>query len=315
MRLIYYVALHESPRSLSLPKYFNAKYIRLLLNANLWSSFNKKTVNNIKEEIINIPARSVVIVEYDGNFIIPLILIYISISQNKKWKVILDAHVNSYISTPMYRFSGLAKYLLLSVFSLFRSTYVLVHNKQSKIIIPWSVYCPTPFPEKIQGKDIAKNKNILIISSLNKDEPVELFIDFAKDMRVSGFDVKITGDFKKIDDTLYKNNHEYFTGYLDKNSYNKLILESNLIIAMTKRKFNLLYAPREAIVNNKKCMINDSVENFLFYGDACIYSSLDKRAMIEKVDINISQVLNNSNNLINDVDKEIYKVKEWLLQD
>jgi hypothetical protein len=316
MKLIYYLALHESPRSLSLPKYLNAKFIELLLNTNLWNSFNKNTINKIKEKVVDIPIKATIIVEYDGNFIVPLALIYVSISQNKKWKIVLDAHVNSYISTPIYHFRGGVKYLTLLMFSLIRKVYVLVHNKQSKNIIPWAIYCPTPFPDKIQKKQGAdRDKNILIISSLNKDEPVELFVDFAKEMKAKGFNINITGNYDKLEGVFYKKNSEFFTGYLTKEDYNELILNSCAIVSMTKRSFNLLYAPREAIVNNRICMINDSMENISFYGDMCVYSPLDKDIMVENIINSMGDIELDSGNLINSTDKNIYEVKEWLLED
>ena len=82
---------------------------------------------------------------------------------------------------------------------------ILVHNKASLKLINRSHYCPSPFPVDAINLTYIKPNSIFIISSLNKDEPVDAFIESAIELEKHGFDIKISGNFSKLtDEQIYK---------------------------------------------------------------------------------------------------------------
>ena len=85
---------------------------------------------------------------------------------------------------------------------------------------------------------------------------------------------------------------------------------------MTTRDYNLLFAPREALLNYKICLINDSSENKDFYGELCFYSKVNKKLLIENIDylLKTEPVFKKEelNRLIEIINRRIKEVKNCL---
>ena len=314
-----YLALHPSPRSKSLPKHLDIPSIEVPSIGNIYQSASPSTLKKMSRFFRNLETSSNLILEYDGNFIPVISLFYTNFFYKKKFKITLDCHVNSYIGVPFYSLRTITKLFIIYFFKVFFGVKTLVHNKKSLKILKQSIYCPSPFPE-ISSETYQQQKfclnDVLIISSLNKDEPIEDFIETALHLKSKGLKVAITGNTSKLSQEHYDRGSSFFTGFLDKEKYDQLLNNSKLVIAMTTRDYNLLFAPREALLNYKICLINDSSENKDFYGELCFYSKVNKKLLIENIDylLKTEPVFKKEelNRLIEIINRRIKEVKNCL---
>ena len=279
-----YLALHRSPRSITLPKFFGIGLVFIPIQTNLYRTLTPANIKKLFVFFKNIEKRSNLIIEYDGNFLPPLVLIFVNICFFKLFKITLDCHVNSYIGVKKFSVRTIIKLSILYIFKILFRIKTLVHNKESLRILKKSIYCPSPLPNINLEDKKKQNKinDILIISSLNKDEPVDSFIDAALELKALGYKVCITGNKKKLSNSQLKRDKDLFTGFLKDEDYFRLIRDSELIIAMTVREYNLLFAPREALQFEKICLINSSIENIEFYKDLCQYCIADSTAIVKE---------------------------------
>tara|TARA_B100000965_G_C19600930_1_gene762576 strand:+ start:2562 stop:3569 length:1008 start_codon:yes stop_codon:yes gene_type:complete len=282
---IFYLRLHKSPRSNALPNYLDIELIDIPLEVNIYKSISIKVFCKLFNFFRLFEKRSKLIVEYDGNFIPIFCLVFSNLFFFKKYKIFLDCHVNSYIDINFYSHKTFIKLVVIYIFKYIFRVETLVHNKNSLSIIKNSIYCPSPFPKihfsNSENKTKILDNDLLIISSMNKDEPIDEFIQTAKELDSLGYKVKITGDKNKLKlniDEISK----FFTGFLDRNEYLDLLQRSKIILAMTSRQYNLLFAPREALLNQKICIVNDSIENKEFYRELCFYSSPNHHSIIKQ---------------------------------
>lgn len=311
-----YIALHESPRTQSLPAKLNIETLKLPEIGNIYKSLRFTSVKKVYRFYNQLNSNAQLILEYDGNFIPVLTCAFVNTFKSKKFKIILDCHVNSYLDVRLFSSRTFLKLFLIYFYKNILGYKILVHNKASVKLINRSHYCPSPFPVHAINLINIKPNSIFIISSLNKDEPVDAFIDAAIELEKHGFDIKISGNFSKLTDEQIYKGKSFFTGFLEKTDYFKHIIKSEIIIAMTTRKYNLLFAPREALGYKKICLINDSNENKEFYSSLCLYSSHESASIVSHV-LKISEnppVFNESDykNLINEVNIQIKNIKKCL---
>ena len=278
-----YLKLHSSPRSNSLPKTLGISSLDIPINENIYGSFSKKVKKELIKFYRDIQNERILIIEYDGNFIPILYLFWVNIIYKKRFRIFLDCHVNSYMNIKSLSFKTLTKRLIIYIFKSLLNARIVVHNKKSLKLFKGSIYCPSPFPTIDFDRNVKRDLcDVFIISSLNKDEPVNEFVKVAKKLNSMGLKTLISGDIEKLEnnESLDKS---LFSGFLNRNEFYEYILNSKVVVAMTIRKNNLLYAPREVIQMNKMCLINDSEENIDFYGDICFYSSPNSELILKKI--------------------------------
>ncbi len=313
---VLYLKLHSSPRSNSLPNYLGISSLDLPISENIYGSFSKKVKGELIKFYRDIKSKRTLIIEYDGNFIPILYLFWVNIVYKKRFIIFLDCHVNSYMNIKSFTFKAFAKKLIIYLFKNLLNARIIVHNKKSLNLFKGSIYCPSPFPRidsfTNEKRDLC---DVFIISSLNKDEPIDEFVKVATRLNSIGIKTFISGDIKKLknSETVDKS---LFSGFLNKNEFYEYIFNSKIVVAMTIRKNNLLYAPREAIQMNKICLINNSEENIDFYGDICFYSPPNSGPMLEKIKEILTKDLflrkNEIEELIQNVDREINNFKKCL---
>ena len=282
----FYLLLHQSPRSNALPNHLGIKSKKIPIDTNVYNSLSLKVIFRLINFFKSFNKKALIIIEYDGNFVPIFCLAFVNIFYLKRFKIYLDCHVNSYINLNFYSIKTFVKLSLVYFFKYLFRFKTIVHNKASLKVIKNSSYCPSPFPENKPDKNTTKNRkldnDVLIISSMNKDEPIQEYIKVAADLKSSGYKVLITGDKEKLKFNLDKTS-SFFSGFLNKSDYFDLLRESKIIVAMTSRKYNLLFAPREALLNHKVCIINESKENEEFYGNLCFYAKPDSSSIIKKI--------------------------------
>ena len=170
-----YIALHESPRTQSLPAKLNIETVKLPEIGNIYKSLRFRAVKRVYRFFNQLNRNKQLILEYDGNFIPVLTCAFVNIFKSKKFKIILDCHVNSYLHVSLFSIRTFFKLFLIYFYKNILGYKILVHNKASLKLINRSHYCPSPFPVDTKDLNNIKPNSIFIISSLNKDEPVDAF--------------------------------------------------------------------------------------------------------------------------------------------
>ena len=122
-----------------------------------------------------------------------------------------------------YSIRTIIKLLILYVFKVFFRVKTIVHNRRSLKVLKKSIYCPTPFPNLKKHHMTNLIKILKMMSSLflvlQKDEPVDIFIDSALKLKSLGLKVLITGREDKLNESQKSKGNQLFSGFLEKDDY------------------------------------------------------------------------------------------------
>lgn len=262
-----YIGINKSPRSDTLPKFYNIEFIDFDLGVNI-----KTTIQNLLNILPRLNKLQVstkkVLIEYDGNFLLNLLLNLKFLTKD----IYIDCH-NSAVENEKGK--SLRYYLNLTyLFSskiIFRSK-IIVHNHYIMNSYPLdSIVVITPYPELSRYRSEEKINDILFSCSLNSDEPIETIIFACRELEKKGYKAQITGDFKKLPENIQEMGAPFFSGYMAKDSYFELLGRSKVMICLTNRTKTLLYSPREGISLGLKVIMTSSQVNKDFFGEKAIY--------------------------------------------
>ena len=264
-----YIAVHDSPRSRIIPRHFKIDVIFIDFN---FSPLKSVYQTPFYLRLNSLPKCNSVMIEYDGNVFFNLwLMLFLKWKGNK---VILDCH-NSAVERQV---NHLVRYYLnviyLFILNRILGVKVIVHNHSIKLHYIRSTVFETPYPEIRLPKEPNTKYEIVFCCSLNSDEPLDRILDWCNELKLKGKSVLITGDFRKVKD---KYDHYFFSKkYLTYSEYIEIITGCKLTVALTNREDTLLFSPRESIVLNTPCIINDSYVNREFYKDKVSYISLSE---------------------------------------
>jgi len=262
-----YIGINKSPRSDTLPKFYNIEFIDFDLGVNV-----KTTIQNLLNILPRLGKLQVstkkVLIEYDGNFLLNLLLNLKFLTKD----IYIDCH-NSAVENEKGK--SLRYYLNLTYLFcskiIFRSK-IIVHNHYIMDSYPLeSIVVITPYPELSRYRSEEKINDILFSCSLNSDEPIETIIFACRELEKKGYKAQITGDFKKLPENIQEMGAPFFSGYITNDSYFELLGRSKVMICLTNRTKTLLYSPREGISLGLKVIITSSQVNRDFFGEKAIY--------------------------------------------
>lgn len=266
-----YIGINSSPRSDTLPRFYNLRFLDFNLGINI-----KTTIPNI----LNIMPRlrkmkvstSRVLIEYDGNLILNFLLILKLFSKD----LYIDCHncavENEDGKATRYCINLIYLYCLKILFK----ANLVVHNDAIMEDYPLdSIVVNTPYPNLDRYISTEKNNDVVFSCSLNSDEPIEAIILACQELEKQGYKVRITGNFKKLSEKIQAMGAPFFSGYISKESYFKLLGQSKVMVCLTSRKKTLLYSPREGISLGLKVLMTSSQINKDFFGEQAIYIDLE----------------------------------------
>lgn len=139
-----------------------------------------------------------------------------------------------------------------------------------------------PFPYSSNESDVAKD-TILFPCSFDIDEPLDVVIAAAK--KIPHIKFNITGDFvgkvsRDVIDTSPEN--VKFTGYLSKESFDRLFFESSVILGLTTRDNVQLSVSNEALSADKPMVLSNTTTLKKLFGDAAVFvDSLDAQSIAD----------------------------------
>ena len=145
-----------------------------------------------------------------------------------------------------------------------------------------SIVVHTPYPDLSRFISSEKNNDVLFSCSLNTDEPIEVIIRTCRELEKKGFTSRITGDFKKLPKKIHTMGAPFFSGFVSKESYFKLLGQSKVMVCLTSRQKTLLYSPREGISLGLTVIMTSSQVNKDFFGEKAIYVD-SKENLLEEV--------------------------------
>jgi len=172
-------------------------------------------------------------------------------------KYVIDAHTGA-MTDPMWE-----KVMFLQKFFCRHAVFTILTNMQlAKILIQWNadyliipdvpIKITNPFLPHLKGK-----KNITLVNTFAKDEPVSEFLKAAANFPDTNFFV--TGKINR-QAKAYLNeagNNVTFTGFLPYSDYYGLLLQSDIIIVLTTRDNTMQRGAYEAIYLGKPVITSE----------------------------------------------------------
>lgn len=262
-----YIAIHNSPRSRIIPKYFKIELYFLGFN---FSPIKSIYLTPFFLRLNSLPKRNSVMIEYDGNIFFNVwLVLFLKYKGNT---ITLDCH-NSAIENQSGHF---IRYFLnrIYLFLLDKISFVkiVVHNRAIQPRFIRSEVLETPYPKITMPKLPNSNFDIVFCCSLNSDEPLDRILKWCGELKFRGKSTLITGNYNRV-----KNRYdsEFFSeNFLSYNEYIEILAGCKLSVALTTREDTLLFSPRESIVLKTCCLVNNSSVNREFYGSKVNYFSL-----------------------------------------
>lgn len=172
-----------------------------------------------------------------------------------------------------------------------RAAFSLVHNSDNaKVLDEWGVDYEV-FPSLPPELEVASQPRdgerplVVFICSHNADEPLDEFFGAAE--LLQGFDFRVTGRAPK---EVQENHPENvaLTGYLTEAEYLALLVEADLLVALTTEEDTLLYGAQEAISLHKPLVISDTSTLRNYFPEGTVFTANEAqplaRSMQEAVD-------------------------------
>lgn len=203
-------------------------------------------------------------------FLVFIGLIYKKINKEKVY-IICDFH-NSALRPKWFN-------LPLVQSSLNKIDALIAHNEQvrdeliqkkikSDVIV---VLEDMPFSYSCNDLQVVKN-TVLFPCSFDIDEPLNVVIEAAR--KVPHIIFNITGNYVgKVNQNVIDNTPENvnFTGYLSRESFDKLFFESSVILGLTTRDNVQLSVSNEALSADKSMVLSNTTTLKNLFGDAAVF--------------------------------------------
>lgn len=121
---------------------------------------------------------------------------------------------------------------------------------------------PDPLPHLMQSNNTLKlrgEKNIVMISSFSKDEPIYQVIEAAENLIDKKINLYITGNYNKFDKNLQSKVPEnvVLTGFLSEQAFVDLLFTSDVIMVLTTSDFCMLCGCYEAVALGKPLITSE----------------------------------------------------------
>jgi hypothetical protein len=135
---------------------------------------------------------------------------------------------------------------------------------------------PSPAPTPDRARPLA-----VYICSFKEDEPVKVFLEAAG--ALPGVDFRVTGRAPEALRATLPPNVE-LTGFLSEDSYNDLLSQADLIIALTTRPGTLLYGAQEAIALHKPLVLSRTGTLQAYFAEGTVFGENTPDGLREAVE-------------------------------
>jgi glycosyltransferase involved in cell wall biosynthesis len=179
--------------------------------------------------------------------------------------IVVDRHTTFRLSR---KYKVTPKYLILKFlhkFTIFLADITIVTNKYIAEIVQGMGGKAFVLPDKLPSIHATKKmelkgiKNILLISSFGRDEPIGAVLEAIKDFQDQNIFLYITGNFKKLDKNLYLSSPEnvIYTGFLPEEDFINMLCSVDAVLVLTTSEHVMLCGCYEAVSAEKPLITSD----------------------------------------------------------
>lgn len=212
------------------------------------------------------------------------------------YKLIVDRHSN-------FRFgkqSGLATWIFhkISDYTIKKADFTIVTNQYLKNMIDAKGGCgivlQDKLPELSKGKyeKLKGDTNIVYVSSFSYDEPIDEVINAFEELDGSCH-LYITGNYKKskkyYDINKCESNNIHFTGYLSEESYQSLLLSTDIIMVLTVNEHTLTCGAYEGLSLGKPMILSNTKAIKEYFTDGVLYCEPKSKSIRTNLEICIKK--------------------------
>lgn len=219
---------------------------------------------------------------------------------------VVDAHTGAFLDGRWRHFQKIQHWLCRrAATTIVTNTYLsglLARMGADATILP---DVPVRYPASERSSENTQ-LSVAVICSFDYDEPVELIVEVARLLPDVCF--RLTGDSRKlhIDDRWPSNLH--LTGFLDDAAYGQLLLDADVVMALTTGRHKMLRAAYEAIYAGTPIIISESPMLREEFGKGAILvqnTAVDIVSAIRELQRNIERYRDEVNEL------RAYKESRW----
>ena len=168
---------------------------------------------------------------------------------SRKYKVTLKY----LISKPLHKFS-----ILLADVTIVTNNYLvdIVNGMGGKAFV-----LPDKLPDIKPSRkiELKGTKNLLLISSFGRDEPIGAALEAIKHFEDQNIFLYITGNFKKLEQNLYLSSPKnvIYTGFLPEEDFVNMIFSVDAVLVLTTSEYVMLCGCYEAVSAEKPLITSD----------------------------------------------------------
>ncbi|WP_137166294.1 glycosyltransferase family protein [Salinimonas lutimaris] len=200
------------------------------------------------------------------------------------YKLVIDAH-----NAGIYPKEGRSKFLLKLNDRILKSSDLVIVTNECLVsylkelnILSIPITDPLPKYDSENYKNTRIKNQIFIICSWSEDEPIQLYLDLAKDL--PEYEFYFSGNYRKFDfsNAIIPEN-VFLLGFVDAEEYIKLLFTSLVTIDLTLRDSCLVCGAYESISAEVPVILTDNLVNQSTFSTAALYSTIDRVKLRDKV--------------------------------
>ena len=243
-----WVAWENQRRSVELSKYFKCKLYIFEYNGLM-----RYPILTFKTLLLFISQKPLVIFVQNPSMLLAALACLYGLVANRK--VIVDRHTTFLLNRKKRDDLRIKIFKLLHKFTVRTASVTIVTNEYLASLVNNlggnAVILPDILPSLKQKQKInlKRSKNLVLISSYGKDEPIKEVFEAMRIIKDKDVHLYITGNYKKLDQSVYTSapQNVTFTGFLPEQEYQDLLFSSDIILALTNSEHCMLCGCYEAI--------------------------------------------------------------------
>jgi glycosyltransferase involved in cell wall biosynthesis len=219
------------------------------------------------------------------------------------YKLIVDRHSNFKLETLNNNAPKWILFHTLSRYTIKKADLTIVTNDYLKNLVEscggtgFILQDKIPnIKEKGESNIIKKNrKNVVFITTFNKDEPIEEIIKAAHALQEKKEIIFfLTGNYSRYDKNYNLVNripkNIYLTSFIPEDDYNALIRSADVVVVLTTKEFLLTCGAYEAIALRKPLVLSDTRTLRQYFNKGVVYTKNDFRAIAATVEYAIANI-------------------------
>lgn len=183
----------------------------------------------------------------------------------KKIPIVVDRHT-TFLLDKKYKYTPrIIVFRLLHWFTIRCADLTIVTNKYLANLVRDLRGTPFVLPDIIPGFaatesiQLKGDRNILLISSFNKDEPIREVIEAFRRPQMKDYYLYVTGNYKKLNESVRQSAppNVIFTGFLEEQEFINMLFSVDIVMVLTTADYCMLCGCYEAVSACKPLITSD----------------------------------------------------------